>query len=114
MKFKFKIDENTSLDDVQKELDSLKKASTPEIPLGPLRKIIEYLGGNEVAATGSSVRFKHEALKGHPYFRAGIFQVHKIHKGGNLELIRKSDYKKYLYNPLIYIIATKKEQKNEQ
>lgn len=106
MKFKFKIDDKTTLDDVRKELNSLKSANVIEIPLNHLRRIIEFLGATAVPATGSSVRFSHPILRNHPYYH-GFFQVHKLHGGGNDEKIRMTDYKKIVYPTLITIIDLK-------
>jgi hypothetical protein len=110
MKFKFKINEYTTLDDVQAELDALRSANVKEIPLNHLRRIIDFLGAIRVPATGSSVRFSHPILKKYPQYQ-GYFAVHKIHKGGDQEEIRKNDYKKYLYPALITIIEEKKLNK---
>ncbi len=109
MKFKFKINEATSLDDVREELEMLKLANVKEIPINYLRKIIEFLGANQITATGSSVRFTHPLLKSHPYYH-GCFQIHKIHKGGNKDEIRMNDFKKILYPVLIIIIELKEKQ----
>lgn len=108
MKFKFKSDENTTLDDIKKLLDEIKSTNVKEIPLNYLRNIIIFLGGEEVPASrGSSVRFYHEILENHPYFH-GFFQIHIIHKGGDQQLVKMHDYKKYLYNALKIIIELKK------
>jgi len=110
MKFKIKIDENTSLEDIKNELEKLKKINVTEIPLNHIRKITVFLGCEEIQGTGSSIRFFNEILLINPYYK-GYFQVHKIHKGGNKELIRKSDYVKYLYPVLTIIIDLLNEQK---
>jgi hypothetical protein len=107
MKFKFKINENTTLDDVRTELDALKSANVKELPLNHIRRIIDFLGAEPVPATGSSVRFSHPLLKKYHQYQ-GYFAVHKIHKGGDKNEIRMVDYKKYLYPALITIIEEKK------
>lgn len=109
MKFKFKINDSTTLDAVREELDALKTANVVELPLNHLRRIIEFLGATQVTATGSSVRFQHNVLKDHRYYR-GFFQIHKIHGGGNEEKIRMGDYKKILYPALIAIIDLKEKK----
>lgn len=106
MKFKFKTNEKTTLDDVREELDALKSANVNEIPLNHLLKIIGFLGAVQVPSTGSSVRFEHPLLKHHPYYH-GYFSVHKIHKGGDKDQIKKNDFKAYLYQALITIIDLK-------
>lgn len=107
MKFKFKINESTTLDDVRAELDALKSANVKEIPLNYLRRIIEFLGATPVPATGSIVRFTHPLLKKYPQY-LGYFSIHKIHKGGDKDEIRMVDFKNYLYPALITIIEEKK------
>ena len=109
MKFKIKINETTTLDDIRKELDFIKSANVNEIPLNHLRKIIAFLGATEVSGTGSSVRFHHKLLEKHRFYR-GYFQVHKIHKGGDQDLIKRNDFKSILYNVLITIIDIKEKQ----
>ncbi len=111
MKFKFKTNEKTTLDDVQNELDALKSANVKEIPLNHLRKIIDFLGGIPTTTTGSAVRFSHPLLKKFPQYQ-GYFSVHKIHKGGDKDEIRMVDYKKYLYAALSTIIETQKKLNN--
>lgn len=106
MKFKFKINEYTTLDDVRVELDSIRSANVKEIPLNHLRRIIEFLGAESVPVTGSSVRFTHPLLKDFPKYQ-GYFSVHKIHKGGDKDEIRMVDFKTYLYPALITIIEAK-------
>jgi len=103
MKFKIKISESTTFDDIRTELENLKSANINEIPLNHLLKITEFLGAKRITATGSSVRFQHEILKNYPPYK-GFFQVHKIHKGGDLDLIRKNDFKTYVYPVLMLII----------
>ncbi len=105
MKFKFKPKQNTTYSDVRIDLENLKKATINEIPLNHLRKICRFIGVEEIKATGSSVRFTHRTLEQHPYYR-GFFQIHKIHKGGDQELVRKNDYKKYFYPAVLVILDT--------
>ena len=109
MKFKFKINETTSLQDIRDELDSLKSANVTEIPLNYLKKIILFLGATEATSSGSSVRFYHKLLLRHPYFN-GYFQIHKIHKGGDQDFIKINDYRSFLYKALIAIIELKDKQ----
>jgi hypothetical protein len=108
MKFKIKIDETTSLDDIRKELETLKSANVTELPLNHILKITEFLGAVQVPSTGSSIRFEHPLLRKHPYFH-GYFAVHKIHKGGDSDLIRRNDFKTYLYPALITLIEIKEK-----
>jgi hypothetical protein len=108
MKFKIKINETTSLDDIRNELETLKSANVTELPLNHILKITEFLGAVQVQSTGSSVRFEHPLLRQHPYFH-GYFAVHKIHKGGDNDLIRRNDFKAYLYPALMTLIELKEK-----
>ncbi len=105
MKFKFKISEETTLEDVEKELTDLCEVPVPELPLKHIEKIVvDYLGSERVKSTGSMVRFKHQ-LAPTP---GNYFGVHAKHKGGDESLILKVNYKKYLFPILIEIIKQKK------
>lgn len=106
MKFKFKINENTTLADVQNELDALRSVNVNEIPFNHLLKIINHLGAIQVPSTGSSIRFEHPLLRNHPFYH-GYFQIHKIHKGGDKDEIKRTDYKTFLYPALTTIIKIK-------
>ncbi len=108
MKFKIKIDETTTLDDIRKELEAIKSSNVNEIPLNYLRKIIDFLGATEIPGKGSSVRFHHKLLDRHPLYR-GYFQVHKIHKGGDQDFVKRFDFKSFLYSSLITIIDIKEK-----
>ena len=103
MKIKFKINENTTLKDIESHLEVLSRLNINELELNLLRKIIQFLGANEVTSTGSSVRFYHPVLQSDPMYH-GYFQIHKIHKGGNQDLVRMVDFKRYLYPALVKII----------
>jgi hypothetical protein len=109
MKFKLKINNETTIDDIRAELENLKLANVNEIPLNHLLKITEFLGAKRIPATGSSIRFQHSILKDCPPYK-GFFQVHKIHKGGNMDLIRKNDFKAYMYPVLVLIIDLLKKE----
>ncbi len=107
--FKFKITEQTTLQDVENVLDKLfESKQIKEIPLGFIKKIVEFLGGEQVHATGSSVRFYHQLLVDHEFYYKGLFQIHKTHKGGNQDFVLHRNFKKYLYPALKEIIALKK------
>jgi hypothetical protein len=108
MKFKFKINETTSLQDIRDELDNLKSANVTEIPFNHLKKIILFLGSTEASSTGSGIRFHHKLLEQHPYYN-GYFQIHKVHKGGDQDLIKINDYRSFLYKALIAIIEIKEK-----
>ena len=103
MKFKIKINEDTLFNDIRLELENLRAAPVTEIPLNHLRKIIEFLGAYEVTKSVSRVRFSHHILYDHPYYH-GYFQIHKIHKGGDKDQIKKNDYSRILHPTLITII----------
>lgn len=44
MKFKFKITEDTTIEDAEKELENLYNAPTVELPFSHIIKIAEFLG----------------------------------------------------------------------
>ena len=96
------------MQDIRVELDSLKSANIKEIPLNHLKKIISFLGATESTSTGSSVRYHHKLLERNPYYH-GYFQIHKIHKGGDQDLIKMNDYRSFLYKALIAIIEIKEK-----
>ena len=103
MKFKIRITEKTVLEDIINELDKIKYAPVKVIPLNYIRKITVFLEIEEIKGKGSSVRFRHELLVEYPNFHDGIFQVHRVHKGGGREEIRKSDFVRYL-DPVLRLI----------
>ena len=106
IKFKIKLNETTSLQDLRDELDSLKSANIKEIPLNHLKKIISFLGATEATSTGSSVRYHHKLLDRNPYYH-GYFQIHKIHKVGDQDLLKLNDYWSFLYKAFIAVIEIK-------
>ncbi len=112
MRFKIKINNETSFEDIRNYLEDLKKANTTSIPLNPIRKIINFLEIKEIPGKGSSIRFQSDYLLNHHPFYEGYFQVHKLHKGGNKEEIRKSDFARYLYPALILIVKLKIENRD--
>lgn len=105
MKFKFKITENTTLDDAEKELRNLYNAPVVDIPFNHVVKIAGYLGAElQKSPSGSMERFKHP-LAPTP---GNYFGVHVVHKGGNEVLIKRVNFKQYLYPILMEIIKTMK------
>lgn len=101
MKFKFKITEDTTLGDVEKELAALCEVPVPELPLAHIEKlVVGYLNAERVKSTGSMVRFRHPLV---PTY-GNYFGVHAIHKGRDEVLILKKNYKQYLYPILVGII----------
>jgi hypothetical protein len=104
---KIKINATTSDNDIKNHLLQLKKLNVNEIPLNDLLRICDYLGAKRLQTTGSSIRFYHEALKTNQYLH-GIFTVHKIHKGGNKDLIRKRDFTKFMLPSLLIILESRR------
>ena len=112
MSFKFKVNDNTTLDDARNFLDELRKANVKELYLNDIRKVLTFLGVTEIGLTGgSAIRFKHESLIGQKYHLDGIFIIHIIHKGGNQQIVTKNDFKNYMYDPLVLIIELLKNKK---
>lgn len=105
MGFKFKIDENTTLEEARVFLDMLKSANVIEFLFNDINKVLFFLDVEELPSKGgSAIRFRHKILKGHPHYLDGIFSIHVIHKGGNQRAVRKIDFKTYMYPALIQII----------
>ena len=111
MGFKIKINNETSFEDIRNYLEDLKKANTTSIQLNQIRKIIKFLDIEEIPGKSSSIRFYCDCLLTHPYHK-GYFQVHKLHKGGSKEEIRKSDFARYLYPVLVIIVKLKIENRD--
>lgn len=112
MNFKFKVNENTTLEEARKFLDTIQSANVKEIFLNDIRKLHKYLGVEELPLKGGSViRFRHELLVGNKNHLDGIFTIHIIHKGGDQQLLRMVDFKSYLYDPLKQIIELKSTKK---
>lgn len=106
MKFKFKITEETTIDDAEKELENLCKSSVSELPFNHIVKIAEFLGAElQKSPRGSMERFKHPLSP----TSGNYFGVHVIHKGGDEALVLKTNFKKYLYPILLEIIRLKKK-----
>ncbi len=101
---KFKIPKNPDCEEIKNVVETLYYYNKKTIELNHIRKLIAILGGEEIQGKGSSVRFSHPYLETNPFFMKGIFQIHKIHKGGNKEEIRLRDFRHYLYDILNDII----------
>lgn len=112
VKFKFKFDEKTTLEEVEEVLDELKNIDVPDIPLSYLIKIADFLGCEYYPkkGTGSSEHFRHECLMGYGVYYNGFFQVHS--KKG--KTVNKQNFKQYLYPPLIAIIKIKKQANKDE
>lgn len=106
-KFKFK---GATVDDAEEELNRLVTLNIKEIPLSHIIKIVNVLGVEIIDGknTGSAIRFRHKYAATY----GGYFTVHRIHKGGDEVMIKKTDFKAYLIPPLRDIIEKiKREQK---
>jgi len=109
MKFKFKITEDTTLEDALEEIDALCKANTVNIPLNHILRITNFIGIElaEDQKSGSMIRFKHSNVKTY----GGYFGVHIVHKGKQDKQVSRLDFKRYLYPILVQIIES--QQKNK-
>lgn len=108
MKFKFKITEETTLDDALDELNNLCKVNVNELPFNHIVKITEFLGAElQKSPRGSQERFQHPLVSTF----GGYFGVHVVHKGKDDVLIMKANFKKYIYPHLVEIIEKKNAQK---
>lgn len=107
-----KLSSETSSDEISKYLSEFAKQNTPELPFGPVYKILIYIGCVEATTTGSSIKFYHKALVPEPYWR-GYMQIHRKHKGGNKIIIRRTDLKKYLIPPVLKILEYNKQKETK-
>lgn len=108
MKFKFKITEETTLDNALDELNNLCKANVNELPFNHIVKISAFLGAElQKSPPGSQERFQHHLVSTF----GGYFGVHVVHKGKGEVLIMRANFKKYVYPHLVEIIEKKKAQK---
>jgi len=111
VKFKFKPSENTSLDDIEKELKYLAGLNVPEIPFKHICRIAEYLGTEMLPSKGGSARrFRHQLLTDYSFYHDGIFKIDLIHGGKSDPKVRTRDFKRYLLVPLREIIKRLKEE----
>ena len=107
MKFKFKITDDTTIEDAEKELENLYSAPVVDLPFNHVVKIAEFLGAKlQDSPRGSMERFYHRIAP----TPGKYFGVHVVHKGGNEVLIKRTNFKQYLYPVLIEIIRIKKKQ----
>lgn len=105
MKFKFRIKEDTTLEDAENELKNLYNAPVVDIPFNHVAKIAEFIGAElQKSPSGSMERFKHPLASTH----GNYFGVHVVHKGGDEVLIKRINFKQYLYPILMEIIRLKK------
>jgi hypothetical protein len=101
---KFKINETTTLEDVEGELNRMYSANVIEFELSDIIKIAEFLGCKyHGGCGGSQVRFSHPAVDTYNHF----FGVHLVH-GKKIELVNKANFKKYVYPSLMNIIENLK------
>ena len=104
VKFKFK---GTTTKEVEEELEKLCTMDIKEIPLSHIIKVVKVIGVEHITGQnkGSQVRFRHPDAGTYENY----FGVHKIHKGGNEELVAKVNFKKYMMPVLKDIIAKRKQ-----
>lgn len=92
-KFKFKITDDTKLENALSALEDLGKANITEIPFNHICKILEFIGAElQKNTTGSQKRFYHPDC---PTF-GGYFGVHIIHKGKDDVSVAKQNFKTYI------------------
>lgn len=100
MKYKLKLNENTTLDDIEHELEKLYSENVVEHPFDYIVKIAEFLGCELMKSpTGSQERFRHP-LAG---TFGNYFGVHLVH-GKKVKTVNRANYKKYLYPTLKEIV----------
>ena len=104
-KFKIKIDVDSTIEEINQCVNRVLSLKTKSYELSIIKKLLFAINVEELKSKGgSAIRFYHKALEEHPYYTHGIFSVHKIHKGGSKDEIRKSDFEKYLLPPIRIII----------
>lgn len=93
----------TKYENLRKELESFRNAKQKEMKLRPIENwMTENLGVSRLKSTGGSkIAFMQPILQ--QLGRDGIFCIHLIH-GKRREMIRKFDFREFLYRPLIQII----------
>ncbi len=91
-------------EELLEQLEKFKQDRRSEYPLGPIEKwMISKLGVTRLRNTGgSAVRFEHPALK--ELKTDGIFVIHVAHRGKR-EMVYRTEFKNFLYRPLLYIIG---------
>jgi hypothetical protein len=114
-KNKYKLKNNADKKELLNALEELRNFSQNEIPFKHITQIaalagIEYLL-KENRARGSLERFRHPLLN---YYRGynGYVGVHVIHKGGDQVLVRKLDYRHYIY-PIFKMIIEETLKRNK-
>lgn len=106
-KNKYKLKNDAGKNELLKALEDLRNFSQNEIPFKHITQIaalagIEYLVKDK-RGRGSQERFAHHLLNNYQGYN-GHVGIHVIHKGGDQILVRKSDYKKYIYHIFKLII----------
>ena len=86
-----------------------------ELPLKDIEKLmINSLGCiKEKSKGGSSIKYSHPSLEKNKFFTNGIFSVHIIHgKSKDKPMIRRKDFKLYLWPALKFILDELEGGKN--
>jgi hypothetical protein len=95
----------TNIGDLRQQLKKFRDNRSPEYELAPIEKwMINELNVARLDNPGGSrILYFHKALSGPP--NNGRFGIDKVH-GKKVELIRRFDFRKYLYRPLCIIIES--------
>lgn len=102
-KFKFKIDDTTSIRDAEDAINYLKNCDQFEIPFSQIVKIAEFIGCEYKGGKGGTKQqFKHKELFGVDHYYNGCFQIHTTNS--KVKTVYKDNFKKYLYRPFMMII----------
>ena len=104
---KFKFKGNTTAD-VEKELEGLCESNINEIPLNHIVRVVKVIGVelSDDKASGSQVRFQHPDAGTFGHY----FGVHKVHKGGDKDVILKRNFIHYMMPVLRRIISIRKQK----
>lgn len=112
MNIRFKTNTNPSLDEVESFLKELTEIDQKEFPFNVIRDVAEYLGCEYLKGKGrgSKESFRHELLEKYcPQYTNGMFGIHLLHKGKGMQLVRKRDYKYFIYRTLMQIIELRRQ-----
>jgi hypothetical protein len=115
VKFKIKLKNNASPDNIKNVLDALEKLQSNEIPFNFIIKLAKALGAEyqnkgQSRGKGSMERFYHKDLANYHHYTNGYFSVHVVHKGKSQVLVHKKNFQKYILPHLRLLLELKKEE----
>lgn len=104
-KFKLKLSDNNIVQDIEEEIENLKRINVPEIPLDHLIKIAEVLGVKYHGLKGGSIAsFQSNKLVGYEHYYDGFFTIHIAKGSKSNKMVRKRDYIQFFYRAIRYVL----------